>query len=135
MIQLLCFFNCMLNKFYPIAASVFCSLSGGVPLFLYMSSLFFLLIMSLTIGYLKEQQCSKAAEYFLRDNCHLAEYRSMLKQGFSAPLTIGGRTLVEVLCLCQIEKGNGVFRMSMYLIGHPSFHLLYYKLLPANLED
>lgn len=56
-------------------------------------------------GYLKEQQCVKAVESFLRDSVHLAEYRNMLDQGFTAPLTISGRTLVETLCLCQADRG------------------------------
>ena len=48
----------------------------------------------------------KAAEQFLKESTHLGEYRNMLDQGFAAPLTIGGRTLVDVLCLCQLEEGT-----------------------------
>ena len=50
--------------------------------------------------------CHDAAELFLKDCAHLAEYRSLLDQGYAAPLTIGGRTLLEVLSLCQLEPGN-----------------------------
>lgn len=59
------------------------------------------------VGYLKDQACTKAANQFLSESIHLGEYRSMLDQGFSAPLTIGGRNLVETLCLCHPdEKGT-----------------------------
>lgn len=57
-------------------------------------------------GYLREQVCHDAAELFLRDSTHLAEYRSLLDQGYTALLTIGGRTLLDTLSLCQLEPGN-----------------------------
>lgn len=56
-------------------------------------------------GYLKEQQCHDAAESFLQASPHLMEYRSMLDQGYTAPLTIGGRSLLELLSLCQLGPG------------------------------
>ena len=58
--------------------------------------------------------CHDAAELFLKDCAHLAEYRSLLDQGYAAPLTIGGRSLLEVLSLCQLEPGNYCLNIEIY---------------------
>ena len=51
----------------------------------------------LVLGYLREQNCEKAASDFLNESRHLYEYRLGLEEGYEYPTTIGGKNLVQFL--------------------------------------
>ncbi|KAL3882791.1 hypothetical protein ACJMK2_029098 [Sinanodonta woodiana] len=54
-------------------------------------------IARLVLGYLKEQNCLKTYQSFLKESPHLLEYISLLKGGQEYPTTIAGKNLLNML--------------------------------------
>jgi len=49
------------------------------------------------IGYLRDEGCSKAENYFLKECLHLREYVSLIEKGNSYPTDIQGQNLKDML--------------------------------------